>query len=249
MLSPWDMHTIPRSVSSTVAFGAGAVVPALLAMLAAACYEPTRPPHHPPQLIVSDTGTADGASLLPVGALIDTGSTPTDKRVITLATTAGVFTTSGTATTTIAADVDGRALVLLRAPVESTTASVAAAVNGETVAHTIVFHRALPVDIDVVPDSLALHARSGAALGVTVYLRRPVGVPSAGLRIGLSSVAFDDSSAVGAFLPAVLLSDASGVLHARFIVADTTHRGSIHLRATFAESGISGDAVVQLLAP
>jgi hypothetical protein len=218
------------------------------AALLVACYEPVSPPHRAPALILPDTGTADGASLLALAVKLDTGATPADKRAITLTTTAGTFTTGGTNTATLTPDASGAAIALLRAPGDSTTAIISATVNGETVSRTVIFHRALPERIDVVPDQLTLRPGTGAELAVTVQLRRAVGTPSPGTRVELSS--FNVSSgtiSTALFLPATLTSDATGAMRARFTAPDRTYFGPVQLRATAVQSGVSGDAIIQLI--
>jgi hypothetical protein len=222
----------------------------LVAALLPACYDAITPPHRAPTLILPDTGSADGASLLAVTVTIDTAGIPSNKRAIALTTTAGTFTAGGTNAATLAPDVSGAAVALLRAPSDSTTAVVAASVNGETVFRTVVFRRAFPDRVDVVPDQPSLRAGSGAELPLTIYLRRTVGIPSPGTRVELTSAnVSSDSISTGRFLPAAMTSDATGVLRARFTAPDTTYRGPVRLRATVAQSGLSGDAVIQLTPP
>jgi hypothetical protein len=233
----------PSFTRSSLTVGATLLVAALIP----ACYEPVVAPHRAPALILPDTGTADGASLLDLVVKIDTAATPADKRAIALTTTAGTFTTGGT-TATLAPDVSGAAIALLRAPADSTTAIVTATVNGETVSRTIVFRRALPERVDVVPDQLTLRPGTGQELSITIYLRRAVGIPSPGVRVELSSVNVSNGSiSTALFLPATLTSDATGVMRARFTAPDRTYFGPVQLRAVVTPSGLSGDAIIQLI--
>lgn len=222
----------------------------IVVVLVAACYEVIVPPGRAPSLITPATGTADGASLLTVVTKIDTGSVPTDKRAVTLSTTAGAFTASGNSTATLTPDIAGAATALLRAPADSTTALITATVNGAAVSRAIVFSRALPERVDVVPDRFSLGVGLSHELAVTVYLRRSVGTPSPGARVSFGSTYVSDtSSSAGLFLPLAATSDASGVVRTRFTMPDTTRTGPLLLRATIESSGLAGDATIQLTKP
>jgi len=223
--------------------------------LTTACHEAVTPPKpvdppitfRAPELIVSDTATADGASVLPIAVAIDT-TTPPDKRAIVLNTTSGVFAATNTATTTVNPDADGIARSLLRAPADSTSVLVTATVNGMTSSRTIVYHRAAPDAIDVVPDQFALQAGSGHELQLTAYLRRVVGKPSPGLRVTFTAVdSVPPHLARGAFLPTVAVSDANGLATARYTLPDTTQRSPVIVRATVNPSGVFGETMIKII--
>lgn len=228
-----------------------------LAIVATAvgCYEvktPVEPdplPIRSPELQLPDTGTADAASVLPLTVVIDT-ATPSDKRAITLTTTAGAFAATGNQLTTVTPDASGTARSLLRAPSDSTSVIVSATVNGITVSRTVVYRRAMPEFVDLAPARFDLQAGSGHELLLTATLRRLVGKPSTGLRVAFSAV---DSAPPrqprGAFLPATATTGASGVATTRFTVADTTVRGPLLLRATVVEAPVSAEAVVRITEP
>lgn len=221
-----------------------------VAALLCACYEVIVPPARAPSLTIPDSGTADGASLSTIAIRIDTGAVPADKRSITLSTTAGTFTASGSGSATLTPDITGAATAFLRAPADSTTALITATVNGTTISRTMVFSRALPERVDMVPDRFALDVGLGHELSITVYLRRSVGMPSSGSRVTFRSAYVSDTVAsLGLFLPVTATSDASGVVRTRFTMPDTTRTGPLLLRATAESSGLSGDATIQLTKP
>jgi hypothetical protein len=221
-----------------------------------ACYSVAEPVTEPapqpraPAVQLPDTGTADGASLTVVTVLSDP-LTPAERRSISLTTTAGVFTSSGTAAATLLPDSDGSAVALLRAPIDSTIALVTATVNGVTGSRRITFRRAQPERVDVLPEQFALKAGVTNELNVTAVLSRTVGMPSPGVLVTFSA---SDTSAkrapLGRFIAATVLTDASGVATTRFTTADSSWRGPVILRATTAApSSVSGEAIVQVTPP
>jgi hypothetical protein len=235
-----------RTTRRVAALGAalGAVV-----ALTLACYEVTAPPPRPLALQLPDTGTADGASLLALAVVIDT-ATPADKRTVALTTSAGTFATSGAATATAAPDAAGIARTLLRAPADSTSALVTATVNGATASTVVVFRRAMPDAVDVLPAQLTLAAGAGHELTVTATLRRAVGKPSPAIRVTFSAVDTTEAHAArGAFLPVTAMSDANGVATTRFSMPDTSYHGPLVVHATVAPAGTAGEAVIQIVAP
>lgn len=233
----------------------GYLVTLVLTLVSVACYEAIAPVEPPPvgirspELQLPDTGTADGASLLPLTVVIDT-ATPIDKRSIVLGTTGGLFAGTGTITTSVSPDALGVAHSLLRAPTDSTTVIVSATVNGVTVSKSATYRRAMPDLVDVVPGQLVLDVASTNELALTATLRRTVGKPSPNLRVTFT--AFEGSLAgkpIGAFLPATAVSDANGVTTSKFFLADTAKRGPIVIRASVDPAKVSGDATIAVTGP
>ena len=212
-----------------------------------ACYEPTLPTPQPLQIISADTGTADGASLTAITVLVDT-LIPSDKRSVSLATTAGVFTSGGQATATLLPDADGKARAFLRAPSDSTTALLTATVNGSSASSLIIYRRAQPQSLTLEPAQYAIKVSSATEVAVTATLLREVGTPSAPMTV-VFTVA--DTGAVpstrGVFLPVSVQSSSTGVAKTRFTLADTSYRGPLVLRATALPSGITDTVSIQIV--
>jgi hypothetical protein len=222
----------------------------LTTLVMSACYEATSPVRARLALILPDTGTADGASLLHVSAIVDTTGLDASKRSIALTTTGGVFTMSGTASATMAVDARGQVLALLRAPSDSTTVLVTATSNGESTTHEIVFRRAMPDRIELVPDQSLLVAGPGHTLMLAATVRRVVGTPSTGLVLVFTA---DSTASTGritsVFLPSTATTDASGVVHVQMTVPDTAARGPLIVRATVSAAGVTGAVTVNLTGP
>jgi hypothetical protein len=221
----------------------GALPLLLLAACSAIVLEPL--PKSPTVVLeLPHDGVADGESLTRIVVHADT-TLAVDKRTVALTTTAGTLV--GDASSLIPDDV-GIVIAFLRAPSDSTIALVRATVNGSATSGEIVFHRALPDHIDLVPAQFALKAGVGNEMNIVATVRRSVGVPSPGARVTFSAT---DTSAdhhpVGLFIPASALSDAAGTVTVRFSTADSTVRGPVTIRAV-ADS-VTASAVVQVVAP
>jgi hypothetical protein len=119
-----------------------------------------------------------------------------------------------------------------------------------TASRAIIFQRALPDRVDVIPDQLALRAGIATSLPITIQLQRAVGTTSPGVRVTFGSIGTTpDDTTRAAFLPASAVSDVAGVVRTRLTVLDTAYRGALRVRATVTRTGLSGDAVIQVLAP
>ena len=215
----------------------------MLAACSAFVLEPL-PPQKAVVLDLPHDAVADGESLTRVVVTADT-TLAVDKRKVALTTTAGTFV--GDASALIPDDV-GMVVAFLHAPSDSTVALVRATVNGSATSGEIVFHRAQPETIDLVPAQFALKAGIGNEMSVVATLHRRVGSPSPGARVTFSAT--DASAAhnpVGLFIPASALTDAAGTVTARFTTADSTLRGPIVIRAV-ADS-VTATATVQAVAP
>jgi hypothetical protein len=226
-----------------------------VAALTLGCYEaptPAEPPPYiiaAPQLQLPDTGTADAASLLSLTVVVDTAM-PAEKRTITLFTTAGAFAASNNQSTTLTPDAAGAARSLLRAPTDSTAVIVTATVNGVSVSRTVTYRRAMPDVVDVVPDQLVLDVVSTNELGLTAYLRRTVGKPSPNFRV--SFTAFEPGPAgksIGAFLPPTAVSDDKGLATTKFVLADTSKRGPIVIRASVGQTNVADETAISVVGP
>jgi hypothetical protein len=144
---------------------------ALFAAGTLACYEVVEPP-----LVLTlqlpDTGTGDGASLSLLTVAVDS-TLPLDKRTVSLTTTAGNFTGSGTGTASVTLDDTRTATALLRAPADSTIAVVTATVDNATVTGRVTFRRAQPERLDVVPERFTLKAGIANEIAITVFEGKP----------------------------------------------------------------------------
>jgi len=112
-------------------------------------------------LVAPDTATADGVSLAEVIALL-AADTPIDQRTVAFTTTVGQLVSGNTAAVTATAGTDLRAVVLLRAPVDTARAIVTATAGASVRTRVITYARAQPGErVELVPLKSTLTA--GAA--------------------------------------------------------------------------------------
>jgi hypothetical protein len=217
---------------------------ALLSFVACSSFLEPLPTPRLLSIDIAESAIADGATLTTVVVRVDT-TIAVDKRAVTLTTSAGSFVGDAH---TIVPDATGTAIALLQSPNDSTTAMVRAEVNGVVTAAQIVFRRARPERIDLLPGAFTLKAGIDNELTVTAKVRRTVGTPSPGAVV---SFAATDGSAehrpVGTFLPATAVVDAQGVATVRYTSADSTMRGPVTIRAS-SDSAVA-TATVQVVAP
>jgi hypothetical protein len=187
---------------------------------------------------------ADGATLIRVQATVDT-SLKGDARIVKFSTSAGTFIEPN-----VRADSIGTAIAVLRAPVDSVTASVVATAGGTARRTDVRFSLARAERIDVDPSAFALEASAAKEITVTAHLRRTTGLASPGALVTFSATDSTGAS-IGRFSSAAP-SGANGDVTARYTAGDTSYRGRVTLTATTTGAigaAISGSTSIQVVAP
>lgn len=171
---------------------------------------------------------ADGAS--DVRILIQATSPDIGReKAITLRTTRGTFRSSGKSEVTATLDLLGEATVRLTAPSDTGEVELTIAVGGVVQRASVRFEQAWPEELSLRGDKFAIKASSTDVLTLTTELRRGIGVPTPGTRVRFTAKD-DEGRDIGSF-QAPTLSDAEGLVTARFVAGDTGYRGDIEFRA------------------
>ncbi|WP_439642632.1 hypothetical protein [Gemmatimonas sp.] len=201
-------------------------------------------------LVAPDSAPADGTTLTEVVAQL-APDTPVAQRIVTFSTTAGAFLLAGKteATVVVVAGADGRAAALLRSPGDSTAAVLSASAGTTVRTRRLLFARAVPDFLQVVPEQFFVKAGVTNDLVVSATLRRYVGVPSPGVRVVFVAYEPDQPSVPRGRFTTAPPSDDKGVVGVRFTTADSVFTGPLIIRATAQLGAITlrDSALVQVI--
>jgi len=210
--------------------GDGGVVSAMRWMagitLLTACYDAVDPaPTGLVKLMPADTvSVADGVSLIGITATVDR-RLPKSLWNVTFTTTLGVFSVNGTSTATVAADTTGTAVVYLRAPRDSGTATITATTDTVVLSRAVHYAPAAPERILLVPSAYSAAAATGT-VQIAAQLLRDTGFVSAG-------VVLKFTASVGTVGTLSAPSDSTGTVMTVYTApADSSFRGTATIAAT-----------------
>jgi hypothetical protein len=192
------------------------------------------------------TAPADGATLTTFTVEIS-AALPASQRSVTFTTTSAAgFAPGGATSVSVGADGSNRASADLKSPAAIGSARVAATVNQVTQEVGVSFTRALPEDIVVSADPVAVAATPDASVAITATLLRDVGAVTPGTVVTFR--AEDDAgAAVGSFVNATR-SGADGSATATFQPRSTTP-GFVTVIVGVDGSGVTGSVRIELTAP
>lgn len=194
---------------------------------------------------------ADGAWVTPIFARI-AGAIPQDLRDVVFSTTAGTLsigTGGGASSVQVRAGTDNVATVNLVSPRTVGTALVTASLNNISVRQAVEFTHAYPDRAALsVSGSFRLQASFATKSSLRLELFRDVGTVTRGTLVEWEATDDSTGNPVGYF-SGVTPSDLSGVCTADFTPGATAERGTTTIRARVVGSRVTGEVVVEIIAP
>lgn len=194
------------------------------------------------------SAAADGATVITLDATVPDSATG-DRRRVTFTTTAGTFIGSATpGSVAVDADVNGRAIALLRAPTDSGTTIVRASAGGTVLQNDLLFVEALADRIDIEANTYGIAAALGAKITITAFLQRRVGTVSKSVFPEFRAQRLDGST-IGQF--GAPRTTTAGQVNIDFVLSDADYRGPIVFtgRVPGSTGPIEDTVTVFVLAP